>query len=179
MPFLGPISIFSRNYLFFGIIMCGHPKDAILCWKQFRIWSLGGRRGQYLARKSSFIYATPILSQFFGVRNIRLNGIISPPYPEVTLDNFGFLVGGRLAARRAVFQPPGRNLAILSNSHFPREVPLILDRGQRNLVGPSGPPIIWPTLINGPGQNGDARQSPARKSIPLLFPLENIAVFDP
>ena len=63
-------------------------------------------------------------------------------YPEVTLDNFGFPVGGRLAARRAVFQPPGRNLAILSNSHFPREVPLILDRGQRNLVGPSGPPII-------------------------------------
>ena len=31
MPFLGPISIFSRNYLFFGIIMCGHTKDTILC----------------------------------------------------------------------------------------------------------------------------------------------------
>ena len=27
------------------------------------------------------------------------------PYPEVTLDTFGFLVGGRLAARRAVFRP--------------------------------------------------------------------------
>ena len=78
----------------------------------------------------------------FGVRKIRLNGIISPPYPEVTLDNFGFPVGGRLAARRAFFWSPDRNFAILRKGHFPREVPLILDRGQRNLVGPSGPPII-------------------------------------
>ena len=35
------------------------------------------------------------------------------PYPEVTLDNFGFLVGGCLAAPRAVFWPPGLILAIL------------------------------------------------------------------
>ena len=49
---------------------------------------------------------------FFWVVRTRLNGIISPPYPEATLDNFGFPVGGRLAARRAVFRPPGRNLAI-------------------------------------------------------------------
>ena len=85
-----------------------------------------------------YAHITPI----FWVRWTRQNGIISPPYPEVTLDNFGFPVCGRLAARRAFFWPPGRNFAILSNSHFPREVPLILDRGQRNLVGPSGPPII-------------------------------------
>merc|ERR1712077_102219 len=94
-----------------------------------------------------YAYITPI----FWVGRTRLNGIITPTYPEVTLDNFGFPVGGRLAARWAVFQPPGRNLAILSNSHFPREVPLILDRGQRNLVGPSGPPKIRPTLTNRPG----------------------------
>ena len=31
--------------------------------------------------------------------------IISPPYPEVTLDTFGFPVDGRLAARRAVSWP--------------------------------------------------------------------------
>ena len=30
--------------------------------------------------------------------------ITSPLYPEVTLDTFGFPVGGRLAARRAVFR---------------------------------------------------------------------------
>ncbi len=28
------------------------------------------------------------------------------------MDNFGFPVGGRLATRRAVFQPPGQNLTI-------------------------------------------------------------------
>ena len=48
---------------------------------------------------------------FFGVRRIRPNGILSPPYPEVTLDNFSFPVGGRSTARRAVFRPPGRILA--------------------------------------------------------------------
>merc|ERR1711936_545306 len=42
---------------------------------------------------------------------IRPNGILSPPYPEVTLDNFSFLVGGRSAARRPVFRPPGRIFA--------------------------------------------------------------------
>ena len=55
-----------------------------------------------------YTHITPI----FGVRRIRPNGILSPPYPEVTLDNFGFPVGGRLATRRAVFQPPGQNLTI-------------------------------------------------------------------
>ena len=53
---------------------------------------------------------------FFWVVRTRLNGIISPPSPEATLDNFGFPVGGRLAARRAVFRPPGRNLAISGHS---------------------------------------------------------------
>ena len=42
---------------------------------------------------------------FFRLGRSRLNGIISPPYPEVTLDTFGFPVGGRLAAWRAVSQP--------------------------------------------------------------------------
>ena len=50
---------------------------------------------------------------FFWLGWTQLNGIISPLYPEVTLDNFSFLVGGRLAARRSVFLPPGPILAIL------------------------------------------------------------------
>ena len=54
-----------------------------------------------------YTHITPI----FGVRRIRPNGILSPPYPEVTLDNFSFLVGGRSAARRPVFRPPGRIFA--------------------------------------------------------------------
>ena len=56
------------------------------------------------ARICIFLRYTHI-TPFFGVRRTRLNGIISPPYPEVTLDNFGFPVGGRLAARRAVSWP--------------------------------------------------------------------------
>ena len=51
------------------------------------------------------------LPPFFGVRWIRPNGILGPPYPEVTLDNFSFPVGGLSAAGRAVFRPRGRILA--------------------------------------------------------------------
>ena len=42
---------------------------------------------------SIFLRYTP-LTPIFGVRRIRPNGILSPPYPEVTLDNFSFPVGG-------------------------------------------------------------------------------------
>ena len=35
---------------------------------------------------------------------VRLSWVNVPPYPQVTLDNFGFPVGGRLAVRRAVFR---------------------------------------------------------------------------
>ena len=66
---------------------------------------------------------------FIGVRT-RLNGIISPPYPEATLDNFGFPVGGRLAARRAVFRPPGRILAI--SGHSPVTIISTLNFGPRS-----------------------------------------------
>ena len=61
--------------------------------------------------ESPFFHATPILPPFFGVRWIRPNRILGPPYPEVTLDNFSFPVGGLSAARRAVFRPRGRILA--------------------------------------------------------------------
>ena len=42
---------------------------------------------------------------FFALWKTRLNGIISSSCPQVTLDTFGFLVGARWAARRAVFWP--------------------------------------------------------------------------
>ena len=64
---------------------------------------------------SAFFYATPVKHPNFLARTDPTQyRTISPPYPEVTLDDFGFLVGGRLAARRAIFQPRGRILAILS-----------------------------------------------------------------
>ncbi len=59
---------------------------------------------------SIFLRYTHITPIFWGQTD-PTNGILSPPYPEVTLDNFRFPVGGRSAARRAVFQPPGRILA--------------------------------------------------------------------
>ena len=49
-----------------------------------------------------YTYETPI----FWLGRTRLNGIITPPYPEGTLDTFGFPVGGRLAllgSKNAVF----------------------------------------------------------------------------
>ena len=84
---------------------------AVQSWWWQKIWTISeknwisGQKTAFLARNSAFFYATPMKPPFFGVRRTRLNGIISPPYPEVTLDTFGFLVGGRLAARRAVFRP--------------------------------------------------------------------------
>ena len=62
---------------------------------------------------------------FFRVRRSRLNGIISPPYPEVTLDTFGFPVGGRLAARRTVSWP---------------RLPKVALSGPKNAV-------FWPEII--------------------------------
>ena len=66
-----------------------------------------------------------------------LTGIISTPYPEVTLDTFGFPVGGRLAARRAVFRPPGRILAIFGHSHLLGESTLNFCPRSTKLVGTS------------------------------------------
>ena len=72
---------------------------------------VSGQKTAFFTRNSAFFYATPMKPPFFWVRRTRLNGIISPPYPEATLDNFGCPVGGRLAAWRVVFRPPGRILA--------------------------------------------------------------------
>ena len=43
------------------------------------------------------------ITHLFGLRQTRLNGIISSPYPKITLDAFGFPVDARLSARQAVF----------------------------------------------------------------------------
>ena len=50
---------------------------------------------------------------FFRLGRSRLNGMTTPPYPEVTLDTFGFPVGARLAARRAVLWPQLPKVALL------------------------------------------------------------------
>ena len=65
-------------------------------------WTISEENG-FWARHSAFFYAKPMKPPFFWVR--WTGPIISPPYPVVTLDTFGFPVGGRLAVRRAVFRP--------------------------------------------------------------------------
>ena len=64
--------------------------------------------------------------QFFGLRRTRLNEIITFPCPEVTLDTFGFLVGARLGARRAVF--------------WPRLPKMALFGAKNGIFGPQRPP---------------------------------------
>ena len=52
---------------------------------------------QFWPRNLHFFNATTIKPPVFGVRWIQLNGIISPLYPKVTLDAFGFPVDAHLA----------------------------------------------------------------------------------
>ena len=63
--------------------------------------------------KNRFFLRYALKTHFFGFRQTRLNGIISSSYPEVTLDTFGFPVGARLAARRAVLWPQLPKVALL------------------------------------------------------------------
>ena len=65
------------------------PKNCIF-------WAVLGLKIRFFLR-----YAN--LTPLFRLRRTRLNGIITSPCPEVTLDTFGFPVGARSAARRAVF----------------------------------------------------------------------------
>ena len=76
-----------------------------------------GQKTAFLARNSAFFYATPMKPPFFQLGRSRLSGIISPLYPEVTLDTFGFPVGGRLAARRAVSWPRLPKVALLGSKN--------------------------------------------------------------
>ena len=63
----------------------------------------------------------------------QLNGMTTPPYPEGTLDTFGFPVESRLAARRAVLWPRLPKVAFLGvkNDVFQPQQP------------PRGPPCGW------------------------------------
>ena len=86
-----------------------------------------------MARKSDLFTLHPYNPHFLD--QIQPYGIISPPHPEVTLDNFGFPVGGRLAARRAVFRPPGRILAIFGSGRISKGSTLNFGPRSTKLVG--------------------------------------------
>ena len=83
------------------------PKRAIL-----------GNRGQKTARRAAQRAPTgkPKVSR---VASETLDSMGSyPSYPEVTMDTFGFLVGARSAARRAIFWPrlPKMALFVANNA---------------------------------------------------------------
>ena len=84
--------------------MTGHPIGNIFVSTTLQGEPWAGCWGPFFAQNFAFFYTTPMSTLFFWLGRTRLNGIISPLYPEVTLDNFSFPVGGRLAARRAVSQ---------------------------------------------------------------------------
>ena len=73
--------------------------------------------GPIFCLKFCIFYATPMKPPFFLLGRTQLNGIISPPYPEVTLDNFSFLVGGLLAAWQAVSWPRLPKEALLGSKN--------------------------------------------------------------
>ena len=77
--------------------------------KQMDFWP----KTAFLARNSAFFYATLMKPPFSWLGRSRLNGTTTPPYPEVTLDTFGFPVGARLAARRGVLWPQLPKVALL------------------------------------------------------------------
>ena len=103
--------------------MTGHQKDNFFVLTLMHGGPWGGCGGPFLAPKSAFFYATTIKPPFFQVRRTRLHGIICPPCPEVTLDNFGFPVGGRLVPRGVVFRLPGRILAFFGPKWAPTATP--------------------------------------------------------
>ena len=124
MQFVGPKSIFfPKSSIFFDTIMTGHQKDNFFVLTLMHGGPWGGCGGPFLAPKSAFFYATTIKPPFFQVRRTRLHGIICPPCPEVTLDNFGFPVGGRLVPRGVVFRLPGRILAFFGPKWAPTATP--------------------------------------------------------
>ena len=90
----------QKNVVF---LVSGHGGDK-KNWTGTKKMDLGPKNC-ILTKNSAFFYATPMKPPFFWLGRSRLNGMTTPPYPEGTLDTFGFLVGGRLAARRAVSRP--------------------------------------------------------------------------
>ena len=98
----------QKNFVFF-VSRHGGEKNLTGTKKKW-IW---GQKTAFLTKNSAFFYATPMKPPFFWLGRSRLNGMTTPPYPEVTLDTFGFPVGARLAARRAVLWPQLPKVALL------------------------------------------------------------------
>ena len=80
----------------------GFPVDVRSAAQQAVFWPRLPKNGPFWAENAIFLRYAHI-THFFGLRQTRLNGIPSSPYPKVTLDAFGFPVDARLSARQVVF----------------------------------------------------------------------------
>ena len=108
-----PCKGFNRKMLSFGCPVMVVTKEIGRVRKKW-IW---GQKNAFLTKNSAFFYATPMKPPFFWLGWSRLNGMTTPPYPDVTLDTFGFPVGGRLAAWRAVSWPRLPKVALLGSEN--------------------------------------------------------------
>ena len=84
------------------------------------IWLCGQKSLNFWPKNQFFFLRYDHITQFFGLKQTRLNGIISSPYPQVTLVTFGFPVDVRSAAQPAVFwhQLPKMGLFWAKNAIF-------------------------------------------------------------
>ena len=91
------------------------------------VWLLGGPfsgtncpKWPFFGLKMLLFLCYVYITHIFGLRQTQLNGIISSPYPQVTLDTFGFRVDVRSAAQQAVFwhQLPKMGLFWAKNAIF-------------------------------------------------------------
>ena len=101
-----------KNVVF---LVSGHDGDK-QSWKISKKMDFGPKKFIF-DPNSAFFYATPMKPPFLWLGQSRLNGMTTPPYPEGTLDTFGFLVGGRLATRRAVSWPRLPKVALLGSKN--------------------------------------------------------------
>merc|ERR1712212_631826 len=85
-------------------------------WASYDPIELGPKNADFGPKIQLFWYhVTPI----FGLRWTQLNRIITCPHHEVTLDNFGFLVGAHSTAWWAVIRPFMAKMVLLgAKMHF-------------------------------------------------------------
>ena len=122
-PFWSKECIFWAKILFFlasykivvSTIMTGHQKDILFVLTALHSGLSGNHQNQFrtiFGPKICIFYATPLQHPIFGLWWILLNGIITSPHTEVTLDTFGFLVGAHSTAWRAIMRPRMAKMAL-------------------------------------------------------------------
>ena len=114
---------------YYLIYFCGHhpnsllpslwdtKKTMFLCWPRCIAGCGMATRAQFWPKNRDLFTLCPYNTHFFLVRRIWLNRIIGPPHPQLTLGNFDFPVGGRLAAWRALFRPQQPKVTLTRQKH--------------------------------------------------------------